>query len=151
MKLICPRQHDYANNLCSAHTYVCFSSPCVTHHGGVRKMHCRGDSTHTGLIISIRCKYESNRDTILLEGFLHSAFLLLLWCISPILPEMGFIMQILTGAKTFHTVLPSLRMLWLCRLSVFCSWIITNVKSHTASPVYNIFSSLIKLRLLFLL
>lgn len=68
VSLICPRQHDYANNLCSAHTYVRFSSPCVTHHGRVRKMHCRGDSTHTGLIISIRCKYESNRDTIL-EGF----------------------------------------------------------------------------------
>lgn len=57
----------------SAHTYVCFYSPRVTHHrsctGGVRKMHCRGDSAHTGLIISIRCKYELNKNTILLEGF----------------------------------------------------------------------------------
>lgn len=71
-------------------------------------MLCRGDSTHTGLIISIRCKYESNRDTILLEGFLQSisAFTLMY---QPDSSRNG--MQILTDAKTFHTVLPSLRML----------------------------------------
>lgn len=88
VKMICPQQHDYAYNLCSAHTYVYFSSPWVTHHGGVKKMHCRGDSNHKGLIISIRCKCESNRDTNLQEVFfLRSALLLLLWCISRILQK----------------------------------------------------------------